>query len=161
MTRIVTLTVALAAAGWVRAFAQAPAAAPAQKPPQPPPAAASPAPPETYSYQPEGRRDPFLSLLGAGSDARSARTGGGLGSLHAADISVSGVLQSQGEMVAMIKGPDNKTYIVRQGEKFADGTIKSITPAGLVIIQDVNDPLSLVKQREIRKLLRSLEDAKE
>ena len=38
--------------------------------------------------------------------------------------------------------------------------MKSITPQGLVIVQDVNDPLSLVKQREVRKLLRSLEDAK-
>ena len=36
-----------------------------------------------------------------------------------------------------------------------------MTPQGLVIVQDVNDPLSLVKQREVRKLLRSLEDAKE
>ena len=38
-----------------------------------------------------------------------------------------------------------------------DGTVKSITPQGLVVVQQVNDPLSLVKQREIRKLLRSPE----
>jgi hypothetical protein len=31
----------------------------------------------------------------------------------------------------------------------------------LIVIQEVNDPLSLVKQREVRKLLRSLEDGKE
>ena len=61
----------------------------------------------------------------------------------------------------MVQGPDKKTYIVRQGDKFLDGTIKSVTPQGLIIVQEVNDPLSLVKQREIRKLLRSLEDAKE
>ena len=69
-------------------------------------------------------------------------------------------LQSRGGLVAMIQGPDKKTYIVHPGDKFLDGTIKSIIPQGLVIIQEVNDPLSLVKQREIRKLLRSLEDAK-
>jgi hypothetical protein len=28
-------------------------------------------------------------------------------------------------------------------------------------VQDINDPLSVQKQREVRKLLRSLEDAKE
>jgi hypothetical protein len=44
--------------------------------------------------------------------------------------------------------------------KFMDGTIKAITAQGLVIVQEVNDPLSLVKQREIRKLLRSAEGAK-
>jgi len=32
---------------------------------------------------------------------------------------------------------------------------------GLIVIQEVNDPLSLVKQREVRKLLRTLEDGKE
>jgi type IV pilus assembly protein PilP len=135
-----------------------PPKAPGEIPPAPP---APAAPAETYTYQPEGRRDPFLSLVGSGSDMRGARKGDGLSSMHASDISVSGVLQSRGEMVAMIKGPDNKTYIVHQGDKLADGTIKSITPQGLVLLQEVNDPLSLVKQREIRKLLRSLEDGKE
>jgi len=65
-----------------------------------------------------------------------------------------------GALVAMIQGPDNKTYIVHPGDKLLDGAIKSITPQGLVIEQEVNDPLSVVKQREIRKLLRGLEDAK-
>ena len=41
------------------------------------------------------------------------------------------------------------------GEKFLAGTIKTITPQGIVVILEVNDPLSLVKQREVRKLLRS------
>jgi Tfp pilus assembly protein PilP len=71
------------------------------------------------------------------------------------------VLESRGTLIAMIQGPDNRTYIVRQGDRLADGTIKSITPQGLIIEEEVNDPLSLVKQREVRKLLRSLEDGKE
>ena len=77
------------------------------------------------------------------------------------EISVRGIMQSRGTLIAMIQGPDTKTYIVHQGDKLLDGTIKAITPQGLIVIQQVNDPLSLVKQREIRKLLRSLEDAKE
>ena len=67
-------------------------------------------------------------------------------------------MQSRGTLVAMVQGPDNKTYIVHPGDKLLDGTIKTITPQGLVIVQEVNDPLSLVKQREIRKLLRTFED---
>ena len=78
-----------------------------------------------------------------------------------AEISVRGVLQSRGSLIAMVQGPDNRTYIVHQGDRLADGTIQAVTPTGLVIVQEVNDPLSLVKQREVRKLLRSLEDAKE
>ncbi len=77
-----------------------------------------------------------------------------------AEISVRGILQSRGTLVAMVQGPDNRTYIVHQGDKLSDGTIKTITPQGLVVVQEVNDPLSLVKQREVRKLLRSLDDAK-
>jgi Tfp pilus assembly protein PilP len=132
---------------------------PAMPATQPPPT-----PPENYSYQPEGRRDPFLSLIGTGSDPRatpsSHRIEGPAG-MTVAQISVRGVMQSRGLLVAMVQGPDNKTYIVHQGDKLLDGTIKTITPQGLIVIQEVNDPLSLVKQREIRKLLRSLEDAKE
>jgi Tfp pilus assembly protein PilP len=110
----------------------------------------------------DGRRDPFLSLVGSGSDARTAaRKAEGAAGLTVAEVSVRGVMQSRGALIAMIHGADNKTYIVHQGDKLADGTIKTITTQGLIVVQEVSDPLSLVKQREVRKLLRSLEDAKE
>lgn len=119
------------------------------------------APAEVYTYESGGRRDPFVSLLGTGLEGRAAsRTGEGPAGLSVSDVSVRGVMESRGELIAMVQGPDNRTYIVHAGDKFLDGVIKSVTPQGLVIVQDVNDPLSLVKQREIRKLLRSAEDAK-
>jgi len=49
---------------------------------------------------------------------------------------------------------------VHQGDKLLDGTIKTITAQGLIVVQEVNDPLSLIKQREVRKCCESLEDAK-
>ena len=55
----------------------------------------------------------------------------------------------------MLQAPDNKTYIVRSGDRLADGAVKSITQEGVVFSQDVNDPLSLVKQREIPKRVRA------
>ena len=70
------------------------------------------------------------------------------------------MLQSRNGLIAMVQGPDNKTYIVHQGDKLLDGSIKTITTQGLIIEQDVNDPLSVVKQREVRRLLRGLEDPK-
>jgi Tfp pilus assembly protein PilP len=155
-----------AVAGAQAAGAQPPAPAPA-----PPPAAVTPSQPtsasqppqaENYSYLPEGRRDPFLSLVGTGGDNRSnTRRGDGAAGIGIAELTVKGVLQSRTGLVAMIQGPDKKTYIVHQGDKLADGTIKTITPQGLVLMQEVNDPLSLVKQREVTKLLRSPEGAKE
>ena len=61
----------------------------------------------------------------------------------------------------MIQGPDKKSYIVHQGDRFVDGTIRSITSEGLIVVQEVNDPLSVGTEREIHKLLRSLESARE
>ena len=119
-------------------------------------------PAETYTYDPGGRRDPFLNLVGVTNEARAnAKKGeGGAASMTISEISVRGVLQSRGKLVAMVMGPDNKTYIVHEGDRFLDCEVKLITPQGLVIEQEINDPLSVVKQREIRKLLRGLEDAK-
>lgn len=149
--------------------AQAPAAKPAAPQGQPAPAAAPAAPAaaaapaqEAYTYKPDGRRDPFLNLLGTGTENKlTSRKGEGPAGMTVAEISVRGVMESRGALIAMIHGPDNRTYVVHQGDKLLDGTIKSVTPQGLVIVQEVNDPLSLIKTREVRKMLRSLEDAKE
>jgi Tfp pilus assembly protein PilP len=162
--RIAVVFTVLAAVGApvARANTQPPsaAAAPAAaQAPQPP--AATPPPAENYTYRSEGRRDPFQTLIGTGTDTNlQSRRGEGPAGMTLGEISVRGIMQSRGSLVAMIQGPDTKTYIVHQGDKLLDGTIKTITPQGLIVIQEVNDPLSLVKQREVRKLLRSLEDAK-
>ena len=122
---------------------------------------AGPTPAEGYTYQAEGRRDPFTNLLGGTETRTGVKRNEGPAGLTVGEISVRGVLETRGALIAMIEGPDKKTYVVHTGDKFLDGTIRSITPQGLVIVQEVNDPLSLVKQREIRKLLRSLESVKE
>ena len=118
--------------------------------------------PEPFTYHAEGRRDPFLTLLNTGPEPRPvARKGDGLAALMLAEITVRGVMQSRDSLVAMVAGPDNKTYIVHQGDKLLDGVIKEISREGLVVVQRVTDPLSAVKQRETQKLLQSLEAAKE
>ena len=159
--RLLVIALLLAARGAAGAQS-APVAQPAQ-PPAPPaqPKAAPAPPPENYTYQANGRRDPFLSLLGVGADARQGRRVEGPAGMSVADITVRGVIESRGMLIAMIHGPDNKTYTVHQGDKLLDGTIRAITPQGLVIVQEVNDPLSLVKQREVRKFLRAIEEPKE
>jgi Tfp pilus assembly protein PilP len=136
-----------------------PAASPASAAAPTPDTTPKPATPESYSYDPAGRRDPFMNLLGTGGGPTS-RKGEGPSGIAVAEISVRGVLQSRNGLIAMVQGPDNKTYIVHQGDKLLDGSIKTITAQGLVIEQDVNDPLSVVKQREVRRLLRGLEDPK-
>lgn len=128
------------------------------------PAAATPsaAEPQGFTYDPEGRRDPFMSLLRRGTiTQRGAITGPrppGLAGLTAGEVTLRGTVQSRdGGFVAVLEGSDQKTYIVRAGDKLLDGTIRTITQNDMVILQQVNDPLSLEKQREVRKVLRQTE----
>ena len=77
------------------------------------------------------------------------------------EIVVRGVVQMDSRLVALVQGKDGRSYNVHQADRLADGTVKAVTAEGLVIMQDLNDPLSKTKQREVRKLLRSLEEAKQ
>ena len=132
---------------------------PAEKPPQTPPPAPGPtaASGAGYSYDPAGRRDPFISLLGRGAEGPAPGTARpqGLPGLMINELTPKGVLKTaKGDFVALLQAPDNKTYIAHAGDKLLDGAIKTITAAEVVFTQDVNDPLSLVKQREVRKAIR-------
>ena len=120
------------------------------------PAAGTPEPPAPFTYDPEGRRDPFISLLGRGSDPKGTGVRpSGVPGLLINEVSVKGIVRNNSGFVALIQGPDNKTYVVKAGDRLMDGTVKSIVQDAVVFSQDVNDPLSLVKQKEIRKTLRS------
>ena len=114
--------------------------------------------PAGYAYDPEGRRDPFVSLVGHGSDPKQGGDrAAGIPGLLVSEVTVKGVIRGRSGYIAMIQSPDNKTYIVRSGDKLLDGTVKTITQDGVVFSQDVNDPLSLVKHREVPKRVRGSE----
>jgi len=138
----------------------APAAPPTtQAPPQVP----APSPADTFTYNPDGRRDPFVSLLTKGGERHVPRPGQdleGVAGLAVEELTVRGIVSSPTGLVAMVQSPDRKTYLVRQNDKLLDGIVKSVTPEGLVILQEVNDPLSLVKQKEVRKMLHGNEEGK-
>ncbi|MDP3718538.1 MAG: pilus assembly protein PilP [Acidobacteriota bacterium] len=144
----------------------------AQKPKAPAPAAPAaapgpplPAPPPNFQYSPDGRRDPFVDLVNRGTDAvrgnnASAKRPDGVPGLETNAIVVRGIMLSRGAFLAMVAGPDGKVFTVRAGDKLFDGVIRSITAQAVVILQEVNDPLSLEKQREVRKFLRGGEEVK-
>ena len=137
--------------------ADAAAAAPAQPPAK---KVDLPSPPPNFEYSPQGRRDPFISLVNRGKD-QSAQNGGaavkraeGVPGIMTGELSIRGIMQTRGAWVAMVSGPDGKVYTVRAGDKLADGVIRQVNATSVVILQEVNDPLSLEKQREVRKFLR-------
>jgi Tfp pilus assembly protein PilP len=139
------------------AAAQAPASPAA--PPAPAAAskdAAAVEPPQGFTYNAEGRRDPFVNLMRRGvvPTGTASNPSLGIAGVSADDVNLRGVLVSRAEYVGIVQGTDSRTFIVRAGQKLLDGTIRIIDKDSMVIMQQVNDPLSLEKQRELRKVLR-------
>ena len=146
------------------AVAQTPGAPSAAPLAVPAPGAPATAPDlQGYTYAPDRRRDPFVSLLKGGSDGQRQTLGtrpAGLGGLLAAEVSLRGTIQGATGYVGLLQGSDTKTYIVKPGDKLFDGTIRQISANAMVILQQVNDPLSLQKEREVRKVLRQADEVK-
>jgi Tfp pilus assembly protein PilP len=117
-----------------------------------------------FTYTPEGRRDPFVNLLRRGTGVDLTATAGprptGIKGLGTGEVTLKGTMASKGAYVAILQGSDSRTYVVHPGQKLYDGTVRSITADSLVILQQVNDPLSKETQREVRKVLRQTEEAK-
>ena len=177
MTRTVAIGVFVAvAASAAGAAAQAPAhtvvpaAAAVTAPALPVEAAGGKAPAipaapvsQGYTYTAEGRRDPFVTLIRRGADTSATTVearAAGLAGLAAGEVTLRGIMASQGAYVAMLFGADDKTYIVRAGDKLADGTVRDITADAMVIDQqfrDPQDPLARRQTREVRKMLRQTE----
>ena len=163
----VAVTAAVAAGAAAQQQSPAPPAAqPGAQPAQPPAApagqpAAAPPPPATYSYDPQGRRDPFVSLLTRGNDPRlTANRPPGPPGLLINEVTVKGIIRDRSGFIAMIQGPDTKTFMVRTGERLMDGTVKSISADVVVFSQEINDPLSTIKQKEVRTSVRPLESGR-
>jgi Tfp pilus assembly protein PilP len=128
-------------------------AASAQTPAQP-----AATPPPNYTYVPQGRRDPFVSLVNRGEETGSKAVPkvrpDGIAGVLVDEVVVKGILQNRGVWVAMIAAPNGRSYSIRPGDRLFDGSVQTITPQAVVLMQDVSDPLKLAKQREVRKYLR-------
>lgn len=141
--------------------------APQAAPPAAPAAAPAdnlPSPPKNFTYAADGRRDPFQTLARGVATvtvpAESLRPSGAAG-LLVDELKVRGIVKSTGAFVAMVSGPaTGQSYTVKPGSRLFDGTIQTITANEVVILQQVSDPLSLQKQREVRKRLRTQEEGK-
>jgi Tfp pilus assembly protein PilP len=143
-------------------------AAPAQAPAAPPPPQAqapappakdtAPAPPADFSYAIEARRDPFVSLINRGTETKPSQSKvarpEGIAGVLVDEVAVRGIVQTRGAWVAMIAAPNGRTYTVRPGDRLMDGNVHTITGESVVLTQEVKDPLSLAKRREVSKPLR-------
>ena len=117
--------------------------------------------PTPSGYDDGGRRDPFVSLIvtkkpmPGGAQQSQLRPALGLASLSITDVTVTGVVRAGSKMTAILKGPDNMSYMARLSDRLADGSIKSIDTEGVVFMSEQTDATGAVKGHEVRKTLRS------
>lgn len=108
---------------------------------------------DTYRYDPQGRRDPFRSLVGPSRPVERGDRPEGVPGFLIDETDLQGVVQTRAGMVAMLKGPDNKGYLVRVGDKLYDGEVIRMDKTAVVFRQEVNDPTRIERFREVVKEL--------
>ena len=111
-----------------------------------------PSAPDSYHYDPQGRRDPFQSLIGPTPKLQPGQRPAGLPGFLIDEIKLQGIVRThQQGLVAMVNGPDNKGYLMRVGQKVLDGEVIRMTAGSVVFRQEVNDPTRIERFREVVK----------
>jgi len=111
-----------------------------------------PSGPEAYHYDPQGRRDPFQSLIGPAPKIAPGQRPPGPPGFLIDEIKLQGVIRTKQQgLIGMINGPDNRSYLLKIGDKVLDGEVIRITPSSVVFRQDVNDPTRIERFREVVK----------
>lgn len=106
---------------------------------------------DTYRYDPEGRRDPFRSLIGPAPKRDNGERPEGIAGFLIDEVKLQGVINTRHGLSAMIAGPDNRGYLLRVGDKLFDGEVIRITRTSAVFRQEVNDPTRIERYREVVK----------
>ena len=141
------------------------AAAAALAAPAKPPAAPTPTPteapkitdqdftPSVYTYEVGGRRDPFRSLLVRNPSDKERVRPPGLAGVMVDEIELQGTIKVKQGWVAMMRGPDNKSYLIRKGTTLFDGEVTDVSATEVTFRQNVNDPTNPKPFREVVKAL--------
>ena len=106
---------------------------------------------DAYRYDPQGRRDPFRSLIGPTPKLEPGQRPAGVPGFLIDEMKLQGIFKTRAGMTAMINGPDNKGYTIKVGDKVLDGEVVRITPTSVVFRQEVNDPTRIERYREVVK----------
>lgn len=116
-------------------------------------------PADGYAYEQAGRRDPFVSLHRPLKGGEGAVKPPGLEGFLIQELALKGIVKTPEGFVSMLQGPDNKSYFVRLGQRVYDGEVIAMDMTRITFRQDVTDPLSPVRIREVVKSLYPSEEA--
>lgn len=124
-----------------------------------------------YTYNSQGRRDPFVSLQRPVAADRGPKTRRpGMEGFLIQEVALKGIVKTSGGglgvaqkpgYIAILLGADGKSYFVTTGQRLYDGVIVAVDATSVTFRQEVTDPLSPVKTREVRKSLYASEEARQ
>src|SRR5688572_6892369 len=111
-----------------------------------------------YTYDPAGRRDPFVNLaIGIKAKGPLAPKG----ALTVGDAKVVGITQGKEGYTAIIVGADNKARFMKAGDKLYDGQIISIEKDKVIFRQDFteeNPAAPGLRSKEVEKRLNPVQE---
>jgi Tfp pilus assembly protein PilP len=103
-----------------------------------------------FTYNPEGRRDPFKDLLG-GRDIREKTATGEIGQIPVENLVLIGIIKSKKGFTAIVGTTQGFPYFVSLGDKFSDGYVLSITETQVVFRKTHERGIPLMRPRDIIK----------
>lgn len=105
---------------------------------------------EIYTYDPRGKRDPFLSLVKASTQKLERRKGmTPIESYGIDEITLLAIAWDDQKYYALIMLPDKKSYTIKEGDKLGihNGTVQKITKDMVLIREYVKDYRGKIKLR--------------
>jgi type IV pilus assembly protein PilP len=119
--------------------------------------------PQTVSYNPSGRRDPFKSLIVKGSGKRNLEMLPPLQRHEVSELKYVAVVWGELGTFGMVEIPDGKGYAVRVGTVVGPnrGVVKRITAKELTVVERYVDFFGETRTRDIVLALRTREEGLE
>lgn len=102
-----------------------------------------------FTYDPEGRRDPFKDLLGGRDLKQQAAIGENQYFID--DLVLFGIVKNQNVFTALIGMPQGFPMFAKVGDKFADGYVLSITETQVVLRKTHERGIPMMRPRDIIK----------
>lgn len=111
------------------------------------------------SYDPSGRRDPFIPMIENNQQGQSDTVLPPLQRVGLTEVSLIGIVWGAYGYTAMVQTPDGKGYSLRRGTRVGpnNGVVSSITERGIIVQERFTDVYGNKQEREYVKLLHAKE----
>lgn len=111
-----------------------------------------------FVYNPRGRRDPFVDLLGGKNIKVKKDAVDGIAGLNIDELDLEGTIYARGEYRACMRGPDGIPYVMKVGDNVYDGEIIKIDSHSVIFKKILTVALGGKREKIIKKTLNPEEE---